>query len=104
MTKDLYAEFQLVQQAAMYPILYFGLKISRSPIVSNSMQYKTVSATIAFLSNHTLEIYMVHETITFPIVSLKMGFPWNVLFFIVLTFIFSAIIKTLADAMRQKMR
>lgn len=103
MTKGLYSEFQFLQQTAMYPIVYYLLKIGRSPIIlTKLMQSNTLSAIVNFLSNHTLEIYMIHETISKPILRLQMPFPLNIFIFIMLTFVLSAIVNKLADIMRQK--
>jgi len=103
MTKGLYSEFQFLQQTAMYGIVYYLLKVSRSPIVlTKIMQSQNISAIVNFLSNHTLEIYIVHETINHPMVKLQMPFPLNVITFILLTFILSSIVKKLADTMRRK--
>lgn len=99
--KGLYPEFQIIQQAAMYPIVYYLLKISRSPFIMNSvMKSKITEPIIQFISNHTLEIYMIHETINQQVINLKLIFPCNLLFFLTLTLIFSAIVKILADRLR----
>lgn len=102
MTKGLYPEYQFLQQAAMYPIVYYLLKISRSPfIVFKLMRQKLLSRIVQFLSNNTLEIYMVHETISSPILKLQMPFPINLIVFLVVTFCLSAIVNRLANKMRE---
>jgi hypothetical protein len=102
MTKGLYLEYQFLQQAAMYPVVYYQLKISRSPfIASKLLGTNTFSRTVQFLSNNTLEIYMVHETISSPILKLQMPFPVNLIVFLVVTFCLSAIVNRLANKMRE---
>ena len=103
MTKGLYPELQFIQQAAMYPIVYYLLKISRSPFVSLILsKSKVISSIVQFISNHTLELYIVQETIVYPVLKLNFPFPMNVITFIILTFIFSAIVNRLAEIIRQK--
>ena len=103
MTKGLYPEFQFIQQAAMYPIVLYLLKISRSPFVlSVLMQSKIISSPVKFISNHTLELYIIQETIAGPVLKLNFSFPWNAITFILLTFIFSSIVHRLAEIIRKK--
>ena len=103
MTKGLYPEFQFIQQAVMYPIVYYLLKISRSPFVlSGLMKSKIISSTVQFISNHTLELYIVQETIHQTVLNLNFPFPFNAITFIILIFIFSAIVNMMAVIMRQK--
>lgn len=103
MTKGLYPEFQFIQQAAMYPILYYLLKISRSPFVSvRLMQSKMISSVVEFISNHSLELYIVQETIVHQVLKLNFPFPLNMITFIVLTFIISAIVNKISGIIRDK--
>lgn len=98
MIKGLYSEFQIIQQAAMYPIVYYLLKISRSPFIMHCVMKSKISAPIVqFFSNHTLEIYMIHQTISPPVRNLQLTFPHNVFVFLTLTLIISTIVKILAD-------
>ena len=97
MLKGLYSELQIIQQAAMYPIVYYLLKISRSPfVVDTIMQSQIIGPIMVFIAKHTLEIYMIHQTISPPVKNLQMNFPFNVFLFLTLTLILSAIVKALA--------
>lgn len=101
MLKGLYLEYQFLQQMAMYPLVYYLLKISRSPfIMTNIMQAPYLSRIVDFLANHTLEIYMVHQTISAPILHMQMPFPINLAVFLMLTFCLSAIVNRLANYVR----
>jgi hypothetical protein len=103
MTKGLYPELQFIQQLSMYPLVYYLLKISRSPFVSSElMQSKMISSVVKFISNHTLELYIVQETIAGPVLELNFPFPLNVIMFIILTFIFSALVNRLAGMIRAR--
>lgn len=103
MAKGLYPEFQFIQQAAMYPIVFYLLKISRSPFVlSGLMQSKIISSPVKFISNHTLELYITQETIHHPVLKLNFPFPLNAITFILLIFILSALVNRLASAIRTR--
>jgi len=57
MAKGYLLELQFLQQAAMYPVVYYSLKVARSPyIVTKVMGFRGCSVPAAFLSAHTLEI------------------------------------------------
>jgi hypothetical protein len=102
MLKGLYLEYQFLQQASMYPILYYLLKISRSPlIVTRLMRSPVLSRAVEFIANNTLEIYIVHQTISYPLLYMQMSFPINLIVFLLLTFSLSAIVNRLANAMRK---
>ena len=101
MTKGLYPEFQFIQQAVMYPLVLYLLKISRSLfILTTLMKSKIISSIVRFLSDHTLEIYMIHETIGHPILKLQLTFPYNVFVFLTLSLILAAIVKKLSERFR----
>lgn len=97
MTKGLLPEFQFIQQAAMYPLVYYLLKISRAPFLLSALdKSKLVSSIVQFLSNHTLEIYIVQETIIHTVNELSFPFPLNVVIFIFFICILSVLVKRLA--------
>ena len=103
MLKGLYIEYQFLQQLAMYPLCYYLLKISRSPfIMTNLMRSPYLSRSVEFLANHTLEIYMVHQTISAPIQHMQIPFPINIIIFLALTFVLSTIVNSLAHSIRNK--
>lgn len=102
MTKGLYPEFQFIQQAAMYPIVFYLLKISRSPFVSLMLsKSKVISSIVQFISDHSLELYIIQETLANPVLKLNLPFPLNAMTFIILIFIFSAIVNKLAGVIRE---
>lgn len=104
MTKGLYTEFQFIQQAAMYPIVFYLLKISRSSLVLSMVNKSNfISTTIQFLSNHTLELYIIQTTIIWVILNLKFPFPLNMIVFLFLTCIFSALVNKLASTIRTRL-
>lgn len=103
MLKGFCLEYQFLQQLAMYPLVFYLIKISRSPfIITRLMRSPRLSRPVDFLANHTLEIYMVHQTISAPILHMQMPLPLNILVFLGLTFSLSAIVNRLATSVRQK--
>ena len=101
MLKGFCLEYQFLQQLAIYPLVYYLLKISRSHfITTNIMHAPYLSRIVDFLANHTLEIYMVHQTISAPILYMQMPFPINLAVFLMLTFCLSAIVNRMANYMR----
>ena len=103
MTQGLFPEFQFIQQTAMYPIIYYLLKISRTPFLLSMLgKSNLISSTVQFLSNHTLELYIIQETIVQPVYEFKFPFPLNVIAFIFLICVFSAIVNRLAEIIREK--
>lgn len=102
MYKGFYHEYQFLQQLSMYPIVFYMLKISRSPIIAKPLKHSpSLSRSVDFIANHTLEIYMVHQTISGLVIHLGMPFPLNVFVFLILTLCLSAIVKRLADSLRK---
>lgn len=103
MSKGLYPEFQFIQQAAMYPIMFYLLKISRAPFLSSILIKSTVLlCVVRFISDHSLELYIIHETISMPVLKFNFLFPINMIFFLILTFILSAMVHRLSVAFRNK--
>ncbi len=103
-TKGILIEFQFVQQAALYPMLYYLLKISRSPFVlSILMNNKSFSRIVNFIANITLEIYIVHETIILYVLKAKLPFPLNLIVLLTLTFTLAILVKKLSDLIIAKM-
>jgi hypothetical protein len=105
MTKGLCFQYQFLQQAAMYPLVYYLLKISRSNfIVTKVMGSKKLSQAFEFLSNNTLEIYIVEETIIYPILKLELAFPINIFVLLISTLGLSAIITRLSNRIRESIQ
>ena len=103
MLKGLYLEYQFLQQLSMYSIVYYLLKISRSQFVMTKlMRSPVLSCVVNFLSNNTLEIYIVHQTISYPIRYMQMPFPVNIIVLLILTFGLSALVNRLANSIRKR--
>ena len=85
---------QFIQQILLFFIVFFLFKISRSPFVKNTiMDNRIFNILIPFVSNITLEIYIVHFSFRNHLVNLNFGFPFNVIIFLTLTLILSVLIN-----------
>lgn len=101
MLNNVYLEYQFLQQLLIYPILYSLMKISRCPLIVTHLTHtKCLSRSVDFFANTTLEIYMVHQTISKSILYLHLSFPINLIVFLAITFLLSAIVNRLASAVR----
>ena len=88
MINNILPEMQFIQHAAMFPTVFFALKACRSPFILNGvMKNRALSSISNFLASRTLEIYIVHMTISPHIRNLKLPFPFNIFLFLTLTFI-----------------
>ena len=78
--------------------MYFALKIARSEVVAvKTFQIPWLSKTIQIIADHTLEIYIVHMTISPVILDMQMRFPFNFIIFIIATFTLSRLVKILSE-------
>jgi peptidoglycan/LPS O-acetylase OafA/YrhL len=103
MTKNILPEMQFIQHAAMFPTVLFALKACRSPFVLNGIMKNRVLASISnFLASRTLEIYIVHMTISPHIRNLKLPFPFNIFLFLTLTLLISVFCHYLTDIVNSK--
>jgi peptidoglycan/LPS O-acetylase OafA/YrhL len=103
MLKGLFLEYQFMQQAIIYPIVYNLLKISRSPlVVTKLMGLPFFSKIVEFLADNSLEIYLVHLTIRSSILIIGLPFPSNILIFLVITFLLVVLINKISNATRRR--
>lgn len=103
MARGMLFEFQFIQQVAMYPMLYYLLKICRAPwLLSILKKPNGISYIAQFLSEHTLEIYIIQETILRPVQKANLLFPLNMIAFIILAIIFSIMVNKGATMMRAR--
>jgi peptidoglycan/LPS O-acetylase OafA/YrhL len=94
MTKNLFSNFQAIQQMILFPIIYYLFKISRSSfVIDGIMQMPVLGKAIMFVSSITLELYIVHASISPYILHQKFKFPENIIIFLALSFSISAVIK-----------
>ena len=81
-----YYEIQFMQHLAMFPIVYCLLVISRGLLIDKNIKLPSVFyKTINFIADHTLEIYIVQESIGDLIKDMRIQFPVNICVFIAVT-------------------
>ena len=94
MLKQITLSLQFIQQLLLLPILYYFIKISRSPMVQEFiMGSTTLSHIIKYISKLTLEIYIIHEYLIITAYNYKMAFPINIFIVTGLTLFISVIIR-----------
>jgi len=98
MLRGILTEYQFIQQILLIPFCFYCMKISRSGWVTRFLMiHPILSPPIYFLGNMTLEIYIVHVTLTTTFLSFEFPFPGNAFAFLFVTFIFSYLIKQSTD-------
>ena len=103
MTQGVFYKLQFIQQLLLYPLAYYFLKCSRSPWILQILKNnKTISFIVGFISNYTLQLYILQETLLYPILKLNFPFPLNIVTFISIIMIISPFVKYFADLMVNK--
>jgi peptidoglycan/LPS O-acetylase OafA/YrhL len=94
MTKHLLSNLQIVQQLVLFVIVFYVLKVSRAPFFQDGiLRLPFINNIIYYISGITLELYVVHVTISSVVLNLKYSFPLNAAFFLTASFIIAAIVK-----------
>lgn len=86
MNQGMLAEFQIVQQMALFPTVFYAFKLARSPLVAWLMRVDWLARAVTFVSNITLELYIVHLALEPVVLSWELPFPINMLVFLGLSF------------------
>lgn len=86
MLKGATGEFQFIEQMLIFPLLYYFIKISKSPfILYRVMKPSVVSGFISVVAAMTLELYMSHGALRILIHQYVPQFPANVIVHLLLT-------------------
>ena len=94
MSYNLFTEWQFLQQLATIPLVYLSLKLCKHhQFQITFLRNRFLSTIFQFLSNHTLEIYIVHVIISHHVLQLSLFFPLNIFVFLATTFMLSFIIQ-----------
>jgi peptidoglycan/LPS O-acetylase OafA/YrhL len=97
MLKNMASSFQFIQQLFLFPFTYYFFKVSRSGLIQkNIMELPIISSIINYISDMTLELYLVHLYVSIFILKLKLFFPMNIVIFLIVTFIISDFVKFLS--------
>lgn len=98
MLKGMTSSLQFIQHLFIFPFIYYFFKISRSDLIQGCiMKVPAFKSTINYISNITLELYLVHLYVILFIPKLKLPFPVNILLVLIVTFIIAASIKYLSN-------
>jgi peptidoglycan/LPS O-acetylase OafA/YrhL len=96
MLKNMASSFQFIQQFLLLPFIYYFFKISRSGLVQKHiMGVPIISRIVNYISDMTLELYLVHLYVLIFILKLNLLFPVNIILLLIVTFIISAFVKFL---------
>jgi len=96
MLKNMAYSFQFVQQFLLLPFIYYFFKISRSGFIQNCiMRLPIISRIVNYISDMTLELYLVHLYALIFILKLNLLFPVNIILLLIVTLIISAFVKFL---------
>lgn len=93
MTGGKYAEYQFVQQMAIFPLVFYFLKISRSDWVGRLFNIETWAGRfVSLVAAMTLELYIVHGPLRGLMLPYLGGFPGNVMVYLPFVFFVSYVL------------
>lgn len=97
-TKGVLTEYQFIQHFLCIILCYYLFKISRSGTIKEKIMKNKYSKPIRLISRTTLEIYIVHVSISGFILSFNFQFPLNIVIFLCSTFSISIILHYLSNS------
>jgi peptidoglycan/LPS O-acetylase OafA/YrhL len=98
MTGGNYSEFQFVQQMAIFPLVFYFLKISRSDRVGRLFNIETWAGRfVSLVAAMTLELYIVHGPLRGLMLPYLGGFPGNVIVYLPFVFITAYVLHELTN-------
>lgn len=93
-----YAEFQFVQQVAIFPLVFYFLKISQSDWVGRLFKVESWAGRfVSLVAAMTLELYIVHGPLRGLMLPYLGGFPGNVIIYLTIVFIASYVLHELTS-------
>jgi peptidoglycan/LPS O-acetylase OafA/YrhL len=96
MYRNLACSFQFIQHILLFPFIYYFLKISRSDFIQKHIMGRPVIAqSVRYVSDMTLELYLVHLYAVIFVVRLNLLFPANIIVLLAVTFIMASFVKYL---------
>lgn len=96
MLKNTTFSVQFIQQFLLFPFIYYFFKVSRSGFIQNHiMRIPITSRMIHYISDMTLELYLVHLYVLIFMLKLKLLFPINIILLLIVTFVISAFVHFL---------
>jgi len=98
LSKQIYLHLQFIQQILLFPIVFFFLKVSNTPIITDHiMGSHFLSRIINNISEITLQLYMVHGYFIIIVATFKIIFPINVLLVMILSLLSAIFMRSVAN-------
>jgi hypothetical protein len=89
--RNIVPSFQFIQHLLIFPLIYYFFKVSRSGLIQKSIMARPgVSKTINYISDMTLELYLVYLYVSIYLLKLKLYFPINIIILLIVTLVISA--------------
>jgi peptidoglycan/LPS O-acetylase OafA/YrhL len=99
--KNVAVPLQFIQHLLLFPFIYYCLKISRSGLIQDYiMRLRFSSKIVHYISDMTLELYLVHLYVVIVVVKLNILFPINIILFLLVTFLISVLVKFFANHLK----
>lgn len=93
-----YAEFQFIQQVAIFPLVFYFLKISQSDWVGRLFNVESWAGRfVSLVAAMTLELYIVHGPLRGLMLPYLGGFPGNVIIYLTIVFVASYVLHELTS-------
>lgn len=96
-TKHLLINIQFIEQFFCIVLAYHLLKISRSPLIVKKLMNCSASKVIKYIGSLTLEIYIVHVSISSLFLKMNLSFPLNGILFLLSVVLVSSIVKNISS-------
>lgn len=101
MFKSILSSLQFIQHLAVFPLLFYMLKVANSNfIVATVMQNPFWSRIFNYLSKMTLEIFIVNNSIDKIFEQLNLSFPMGAILYVVTTLIIATLVHSLSNYVR----
>ena len=102
MYQGMFFSVQIIQHIAVFPLLFYLLKIAKSEFISKSvMNSKFPGNLINVTSMLTLELFIVNNSIDLFVSRFKLGFPYNTCIFLLLSVMGAILINLLSKQIRR---
>ena len=95
--------WQFVQQAAIFPVMFFAIRLANHSAIARLMQAPWVGQFMMVCAAMTLELYMVHGPIREPFNPGPKGFPGNVVSYLPMVVLAAYLVHIISQFLREHM-
>lgn len=95
--------WQFIQQLAIFPSVFFGIRLANCNAINRIMQTPWVSKFIKLCASMTLELYIVHGPIRELINPSSAGFPGNVVIYLPMVFLAAYVVRAINRSITTRM-